>query len=452
MEATEPLPGYRQIFRLWSPLLATWLMMAIEGPFLAAVIARLPGARIGLAAYGVAYAFGLVAESPIIMLMSAATALARDALAYRRLRLFSQCLNAGITLALLLLVLPPVFAVVGEGLIGLTPEVASQTHLALLLLLPWPAAIGFRRFYQGVLIRHRRTRRVAAATVFRVLAMSLTALALATLSRLPGACVGTLALSAGVSAEALMTRYLARQAVAATLATAPDDAAAVPGYGAIGRFYLPLALTPFISLSVQPLVTFFLGRGRAPVESLAVMPVLYALTFLFRAVGLSYQEVALALLGKHPGAYRTVRNVAWLLGGGVLLVLALIAFTPLAGLWFGTVSGLSAALSAFATRPLQILCLLPPLTVLLSFQRAVLMAAGTTTPISLATGLEALAIFALLGGLILQGSLAGIVAAACAYLFGRLLAVTSLAPSFIRARRTLATLPLPVASSKEQHA
>ena len=42
MDATEPLPGYRQIIRLWSPLLATWLMMAVEGPFLAAVIARLP--------------------------------------------------------------------------------------------------------------------------------------------------------------------------------------------------------------------------------------------------------------------------------------------------------------------------------------------------------------------------------------------------------------------------
>ena len=31
----------RNIFRFWAPLAATWLMMAAEGPFLAAVIARL---------------------------------------------------------------------------------------------------------------------------------------------------------------------------------------------------------------------------------------------------------------------------------------------------------------------------------------------------------------------------------------------------------------------------
>lgn len=428
---------YRAILRFWSPLLATWLMMAVEGPFLAAVIARLPEARTGLAAYGVAYAFGLVAESPIIMLMSAATALARDQLAYRRLRTFTLILNMAVTAALALLVVPPVFSLVAEGAIGLTPEVARQTHLALALLLPWPAAIGFRRFYQGVLIRHQRTRRVAAATVFRVLAMALSALLLARLGRLPGACVGTLALAAGVVAEAAVTRYLAQSAVVETLAAAPDDPAAVPGYRAIGRFYLPLALTPFIGLSVQPLVTFFLGRGRFPVESLAVMPVLYALTFIFRAVGLSYQEVALALLDRQPAEYRKVRNFAGMLGGAVLLILGAMAYTPLAGIWFGTISGLSPVLSAFATVPLQLLCLLPPLTVLICFQRAVLMVGGRTAPISLATGLEALAIFLVLGVLVCYSTLAGIVAAALAYLAGRLLAVGWLAPSFIRCRRQL---------------
>ena len=39
------------------------------------------------------------------------------------------------------------------------------------------------------------------------------------------------------------------------------------------------------------------GKSRDAVESLAVMPVLYGLTFVFRALGLSYQEVAIALIG-----------------------------------------------------------------------------------------------------------------------------------------------------------
>jgi Na+-driven multidrug efflux pump len=262
--------------------------------------------------------------------------------------------------------------------------------------------------------------------------MAGSALALVAFTSMPGACVGTLALSAGVVAEALMTRYLARHAVARTLAAEPENAAAVPGYAEIGRFYLPLALTPFIGLSVHPMVTFFLGRARDPVESLAVMPVLYALTFLFRAVGLSYQEVALALLGRHPGEYRKVRNFAWGLGAAVALVLGLIAFTPLSRFWFGTLSGLSPELTAFAGAPLRILWLLPPFTVLICFQRAVLMAGRSTTPITVATALEAAGIFVLLGVLVLYSPLSGIVAASLAYLAGRLLAVLYLTPPFAR--------------------
>ena len=67
----------RQILFFWAPLAATWLMMGVEGPYLAAVIARLPDPKFNLAAHGVAYAFALLVEAPVIMLMSATTALVR---------------------------------------------------------------------------------------------------------------------------------------------------------------------------------------------------------------------------------------------------------------------------------------------------------------------------------------------------------------------------------------
>ena len=53
-------------------------MMATEGPFLVAIIARLPDPTFNLAAYGVAFALAILIEAPVIMLMSAATSLVRD--------------------------------------------------------------------------------------------------------------------------------------------------------------------------------------------------------------------------------------------------------------------------------------------------------------------------------------------------------------------------------------
>jgi progressive ankylosis protein len=427
MIETEPESlSYRKIFRFWLPLLAAWLMMAIEGPFLAAIIARMAGEQENLAAYGVAYAFGLVAESPVIMLMSASTALCRDRESYRRLRNFSLLLCLAVTLVLGLFLLPGIFDLVARQLIGLPPAVAELTHRALLCLLPWPAAIGIRRFYQGVLIAAHQTRRVAAGTCLRVVSMAGSALLLYRIGPLPGAEVGALALSAGVVAEALFTRFMVRHEIRRLGNLEPVQSAELVSYRVLWEYYLPLALTPFIGLSIHPLVTFFLGKSPQALESLAVMPVLYGLTFIFRAMGLSYQEVAIALLGENRAHYGKVRNFAAGLGVLTSLCLGLIAFTPLHQLWFEDVSGLSRELATFAVLPLQIMAVFPALTVLICFQRSVLIVRRSTRPISFATGVEALAIFALLLAAASYFSVPGAVSAAGAYVIGRLLAVAVL--------------------------
>ena len=423
---------YRKIFRFWLPLAVTWLMMAAEGPFLVAIIARMAAEKLNLAAFGVAYAFALVAESPVIMLMSASTALCRDRESYRRLRNFTLALCLSVTLLLGLFLLPAVFNPFVQQLLGLPAEIATLTHGALICLLPWPAAIGIRRFYQGILIARHKTRRVAVATGLRVTSMAGCGLFLYWQSHFDGAMIGAIALSVGVGSEALLTRFLARQAISETRQTEPATDSSPMGYRAIWDYYLPLALTPFIGLSIHPLVTFFLGKSRDAIESLAVMPVIYGLTFVFRALGLSYQEVAIALIGENRDNYLKVRNFAVVLGILTSTCLVLIAFTPLAKLWFHDLSGLSLSLSNFATLPLQIMAIFPALTVLICFQRAVLINERITRPVSIATAIEALGIFSLLLLAMLYFPVSGAVAAATAYVISRLLAVAILQRSISR--------------------
>jgi len=397
-------------------------MMAVEGPFLAAVIARMDDSAVNLAAYGVAYAFGLITEAPVIMLLSASTRLARARVDYLRLRTFSIVLCSVVTLMLLFLLLPPVFNPLTATLLGLDEEVAVHVRQALWLLLPWPAAIGLRRFYQGVLIAHHRPGRVAVGTTTRLLGMALTAGLLWSYGSLSGASLGACALSAGVVTEALVTRWLARQSIRLSLSET-EVSVTMPSYTALGRFYLPLAMTPLIGLSVHPVVTFFLGHASRPLESLAIMPVLYALTFVFRAIGLSFPEVAIATLQDGQQNRVVVRRFALCLALGLGGGLSLIAFTPLNIFWYATVSGLSPELVSLAITPLQILALFPALTVAIGYQRALLIHAGITLPVTVATAIEAFGIFAILALLVLYSALPGVTAAAAAYLLGRLLAL-----------------------------
>ena len=119
--------------------------MAAEGPFLAAIIARLPDATYNLAAYGVAFALAIVIEGPVMMLMSAATSLVKDRISYTKLRNFSRVLAVGTTLFLLLFLYPPFYRSLVDGALGLPREVADLTYGALWFFIPWPAAIADRR-------------------------------------------------------------------------------------------------------------------------------------------------------------------------------------------------------------------------------------------------------------------------------------------------------------------
>ncbi len=176
------------------------------------------------------------------------------------------------------------------------------------------------------------------------------------------------------------------------------------------------------------MVTFFMGQSRYPLESLAVLPVINSLVFIFRTPGLSFQEVAITALGQSWDNQKLVNKFAILLGGGAVLGLGLIALTPLARLWFNGVSGLSPELMGFALPPARILVLMPGLSVLLSFQRAMLVTRRDTGFITWASVLEVAGILGTLFVTIHLGHWTGATAAATAFMIGRLLGNISLLP------------------------
>ena len=207
-------------------------------------------------------------------------------------------------------------------------------------------------------------------------------------------------------------------------------------------FYTPLALTSLLALASQPTVTFFMGQSRYGLESLAVLPVIHGLTFIFRSLGLSYLEVVLALVGPHREHYPMIRNFALALALSVTTGLGLIAFTPLAVVWFHNISGLSRELTAFALVPTRILVILPALSVLLACQRGLLVHARRNASAMWATLIELTSIAIILTVGIHWLDLVGAVAAAVAIVSARIVSTVWLIPvcwSILRRRPELAS-------------
>jgi hypothetical protein len=366
---------------------------------------------------------GVFVEAPVIMMMSASTALVKDKSSYISLRNYSFLLNGITTLIMIVLIMPPVFTLISQKLIGLPVEVAKITHAATFFLVPWPGAIGYRRFYQGVMIRHNLTRRVAFGTIIRISSIIFTALICYLFLTIRGAAVGTLSLAVGVTVEAIASRLMAHGCVKKLMAEDPDESKSQTlSVGYITGFYFPLVMTSILGIAVFPMVTFFMGKSRMPIESLAVLPVIHSLVFVFRSLGISFQEVVIALLGKNNENRIALRNFAAILGSGVFAALSLVAFTPMAFVWFHDVSGLSLELTQFAIPPTMIMAMLPGLMVILSYQRGFLVNKKRTTPITIAAAIELSVIIGLLLVLIKLFDLVGVIAAAIAFIVGRALA------------------------------
>jgi len=424
----------KKIFFFWIPLAATWLMMSVEGPFLSAIIARMNKPIYNLAAYGVAFSFALIVEAPVILMMSASTALVNDKTSYIKLRNFTFTLNIIISLIMLILIIPPVFYFITITLIELPYEVAILTHRAVMILFPWAGAIGYRRFYNGILIRNNLTKRVAFGTTVRVLTMFLTAVTLYFFTDVSGVVVGAGSLSTAVVLEAITSRIMAHSTVK-RLNTGEilSDEQTQLSYKNIIKFYYPLALTSIITLGVQPMVTFLLVQSRMALESLAVLPVISSFVFIFRSMGLSYQEVGIALIGKKMEGYKALRNYALILGIIVVFILGIIAFSPISDIWFHDISGLSLKLTEFSKLPLKIMVIMPGLSVLLSFQTAILVKNKNTGPITFSTITEFSGILIVMFVVIHFFDMAGVIAATSAFIIGRLGANIYLFPPYMKA-------------------
>ena len=380
--------------------------MTVEMPALSAVIARLANPENNLAAYGgIVFPIALIVESPIIMLLSASTALCKDLPTYRKLYRFMMIAGAILTALHILVAFTPFYYVVVRSLIGVPESIVEPGRLGLMLITPWTWAIAYRRFQQGVLIRFGYSRAVGVGTVVRLTAGGFVLVAGYVIGSLPGVAVGAIAQSLGVLSEAVYAGWRAQRVIRQELNLAP----LVPevSWKSFANFYIPLAMTSLIGFLWQPVGSAALSRMPEPLISLAVWPVASGLVNMFRSFGYAMNEVVVALLDK-PGSYRSIQRFVFILASVVTGLQLLVLLSPAAMFWFAGVSALSPALSSLAMNSFWLAIPMAGLTVFQSWFQGTIVTGRKTRAIPEATGifLGVFLVIALIG--ILSAQLTGL--------------------------------------------
>jgi hypothetical protein len=336
----------KKIFLTWLPLAASWLLMGVEMPFITAVLARLENPEISLATHGgIVFPLALIIEAPVIMLLSASTALSKDWESYQKIRRFMMILGASLTFLHLMVVFTPLYDLVVVKLLGAPEEIIESARIGLAFMLPWTWSIAYRRFQQGVMIRFGHSKAVGIGTMVR-LATDVVVLGSGLLiGTIPGYIIGPATQGLSTLAEAIYSVLRVRPILKYQLK--PAKKAEELKWKAFFAFYIPLALTSFLSLVWQPIGSAALSRMPRALESLAVWSVVSGLIFMLRSLGLALNEVVVAQIDE-PGSSPELRKFTKVLSISIVALHFIIAATPLAFLWFTYVSGLPPALVELA--------------------------------------------------------------------------------------------------------
>ena len=371
----------RRILQTWWPLAFSWLLMGVELPAVSAVMARLAQPEISLAAYGgVVFPLALIIEAPVIMLLAASTALCKDWASYLVVRRYMRGAAVVLTLLHVLLAFTPLFDVVVGGIIGAPEAIRPAARLGLQIMTPWTGAIAYRRFQQGILIRFGRSSAVGLGTVVRLLANAGVLVFGGLYWNVPGIVVGTTGISLGVVAEAFAAGFWVRPVLRGPLREAAPISPPLTFRGFLS-FYVPLALTSLIGLIGLPMGSAGMSRMPRPLDSLATWPVVNGFTFLFRGVGMAYNEVVVASLDQPDSITALRRFAVWAAIVGSVIYLVVVA-TPLIEIWLGTVSALPERLVELGRRSIWLFLLMPAHGFFQSFYQGILVDSRRTRAIT----------------------------------------------------------------------
>jgi hypothetical protein len=272
---TNRSPGVRAtLLSLWwqfLPLSLSDVTMAAADPLLSTALAHLPAARMNLAASGVAKSVAVCLESPIIKILHASNTLAAGRRSARALWRFLLYMLAVLTAGFVILVLPPVFDRLAPWILGVTGPLASSTHTVLLWLILWPAVIGWRRYFQGLLIRKGFGAAVGRASLVR-LALFALVVGLGLQSGVSGLHLAGFSLICGVTSEAVLVTIVAYRH-REQLAQVPDEVPGLPGdVQEVASFYWPLACAMLLTWGARALLLSILARGADSMLALAAWP------------------------------------------------------------------------------------------------------------------------------------------------------------------------------------
>jgi hypothetical protein len=394
--------SYRTLLLFYLPLGFSGLMMLLDLPVVNAVLNRFPDPDVSVAALRVAFSMALVYEASHIAMIDVSTALSTDARTFAMLRRFYLVMAGVLLVVASAVAFSPLYDWIVRDAMSISEPVAEAARPAVWAFLLWPLPIGWRRLYQGALIRHGHPKVVGAGALVRmgslVAALAFFSWLGTAVTPIEPAAIAVLAMLVSVTAEAAAVHGWTGRVLREMPKEMPDTPP--PTYGDLWRFFLPLGGTAVMSTLTNPILTagiasaalLWMSPGGSTV-AVASYSIAWSMGFLIFGPTLSMTQASIAW-SKSPDPEVRARGPRLLIAVGFVLaaLMALASLTPFA---YWIFAGPLETPSATASIAVEVARWLIPMPILHSISfvlRGRLIAAGRPKAVRFAQMVDLLAI------------------------------------------------------------
>ncbi len=165
VKSDGPRLGFRAFLAFYLPLSLTSVISLMTSPVGSAALSRMPSALESLAVWPVATGVSFLFRSFGFAYNEVVVALIEEPGAAPRLRRFTLLIAVATTLALTILLIPPVGSFLFLTVFGLPLNLADLARASVWLALPMPALSVLQSWYQGIILNSRRTRVISEAVI-----------------------------------------------------------------------------------------------------------------------------------------------------------------------------------------------------------------------------------------------------------------------------------------------
>ncbi|MCT4629054.1 hypothetical protein [Winogradskyella sp.] len=286
----------KEVINLWKqfiPLSLTDMAMAFGEPVRNYAIASLPNGGLNLASFGIAKSLANFFEAPIIMVLHASNALAQNRESSKKFLRFTLVFSLLLASIFLSLSIPNIFEFIAKKIFSLSYEVSNTTRQIIYFIFLFPFIIGWRRYFQGILIQQKKNNVVAQASIIRLVFVIAIPLLGLQLSWTGLACaIGSL--MGGLLAESIYVTYYCLKHNVLEKAEKQHEEALPKTYKEIFKYYFPLGYSMMVIWGTRALLVFLLSFSIDSKKALILWPIIWGIVLVVSNGTRMVQQVYIA--------------------------------------------------------------------------------------------------------------------------------------------------------------